>query len=249
MEPFLAALLTLCLQAVEKPATAPRPADPPASRPYTEIGKLAPPKDGCVRIFAIRHGQSVGNASGDSPKLTEAEKDQLSEQGKKDAAALGAAVKLMGVSQVLHSPATRATQTAEGAWRAAFGEAPPKLVKLDSMAPVALGRSPVEGTPPASYLVSRWMKGEDPKLEGGESLAEACQRIRRGCADLYKRSLDAKEPLAVVAHGEVMLAFLAAFDAADLRRRIVSFRVKNGGILAFDLDATGKTALVGYFTP
>jgi broad specificity phosphatase PhoE len=250
-------LLTLGLQAAPKPETASRPADTsksaatdaPASRPYAEIAKLAPPRDGSIRIFVIRHGQSVGNASGDSPKLTEAEKDQLSDQGKKDAAALGAAVKLMGATRLYHSPAVRASQTAEGAWRAAFGDKPPKLVKLDSVGPIALGKSPVEGAPPTSYLVSRWMKGEDPKLEGGESLADVCQRIHKGCEGIYKLAKEAKEPFAVVAHGEVLLAFLAGFDVAELRKLIVKVRVKNGGILAFDLDAAGNATCVGYFTP
>ena len=72
-----------------------------------------------MRLFLARHGQSVGNATGDDPKLSEKDKDKLTDRGKKDAARLGDAVKAAGVHQLYHSPATRARETADLAAQAA----------------------------------------------------------------------------------------------------------------------------------
>lgn len=241
--------LLLSTSTIQEPP-APRPAlELPASRPYAALASLAPPAEGSVRFYLLRHGESVGNATGDDPKLTDAEKDRLTDTGRAQAEALGRAVKLMGVTRLCHSPAARAAQTAEGASRAAFGDGALASVKLDEVAPMSLGKPTGAGASAAAFLVSRWRKGEDPALESGESLAGLCARLRRGVSTLRERAVKSNQPLAIVCHGEVQLAYLCDFDAAELRRLLLMVRIANGSILAFDVDAAQRVRCVGHFTP
>jgi broad specificity phosphatase PhoE len=252
----LACLLTTLLFQASAPgpqdsreaASKPKAFKGPESRPFSDIAKLPKPKEGSIRIFAFRHGQSIGNATQDNPKLSEEEKDQLSDLGKKEAAALAEALRAAAPPQLWHSPARRAKQTAEIAWKAAFPDAPAKIMELEGVRPFQTGKSPKEGTTASRYLVSRWQAGEDPKLEGGESIAELCDRIKKHIIALrIVAGRQSNNSVAFVAHGEVLVSMLANFDAAETRRGMLAFGVRNASAMVFDLDENGGLTLVGYF--
>ncbi|OJU84393.1 MAG: hypothetical protein BGO11_21315 [Solirubrobacterales bacterium 70-9] len=66
-----------------------------------------------MRVLFLRHGESAHNAhTGDEPLGAEAG-DLLTERGRAQAAAAGAALRDWGVTRLLTSPMRRATETAE----------------------------------------------------------------------------------------------------------------------------------------
>jgi broad specificity phosphatase PhoE len=219
----------------------------PESRPYAELAKLRKPKEGSARVYLARHGQSVGNATFDDSKLSEKEKDKLSELGRKEGARLGDAVALADVHQLYTSPAARAKETAElAAERAKVGN---PLRETAAVRPLVPGKTPAAGGSAYAWLVERWRAGEDRKLEGGETLAELCQRLKEGAIELRKLGLTAKAPVFAVAHSEVLLAYLAGFDPVELRKQLVTFGVRNGAVMAFDVGDGGAVEFLGYFVP
>lgn len=71
-----------------------------------------------MRVLFLRHGQSVHNVHTGAERLAEEVGDVLTEHGRAQAAAAGAALRDRGITHLLTSPMRRATETAE-----AVGEA------------------------------------------------------------------------------------------------------------------------------
>ncbi len=237
------------LLAAQGPASPPQKAEVPEARGSAEIAKLPAPKAGTVRLFVVRHGESVGNASRDDPNLTDAEKDKLTERGKEEAAAAGVVLAKLGVKKLFHSPAERAKETATLA-AAAFEKASrPALAEARAFAPLEMGRSPRFGTPASHLLVAAWRDGEDPRFEGGESLADLAARCAKGVDALRRAAVEAKGPVAVVAHGEVLAAWLLAFDGERMPKTLVSKRLANTAIGVFDVGPKGALTCLGLFEP
>jgi broad specificity phosphatase PhoE len=241
---MLAAAGWLLLAAQSAPASRPTPR-PPEPRPFSALAALPPPAPGTLRVYVVRHGQSVGNASNDDPKLRDDEKDRLTERGRAEAEQVGAALRTLGVVRLLHSPAVRGLETATIAARQFEAARTPQLVPAPAFGPLVLGRSPDPGRSALRYLAQQWSQGGDPRLEGGESLADLCARCRKGLVALARES----QPVAVVSHGEVLLAWCLELESAPLPAALSSFALSNGAIGAFDLAADGVVKCRGLFTP
>ncbi|MFN0206563.1 MAG: histidine phosphatase family protein [Planctomycetota bacterium] len=224
----------------------------PEAKPYADLRKLAKQKEGTVRLYLLRHGQSVANASNDDPKLSEAVKDRLTEEGAKQAFAAAEAFKDItpdiNIKQIYHSPAVRATQTAEILAKS-IGDKIQWELRMESIsgiAPLSMGKSPKANVSPGRVLVADWAQGKDTKLEDGESLAEMSARVKKGILEIVKNTNTGGQAIAV-AHGEVLLTTLCSFDVKKTMAAIVSFSFPNAGILAFDIDKDGTFTLAGLF--
>jgi broad specificity phosphatase PhoE len=182
----------------------------------------------------------VGNATRDDPKLTDAEKDKLTEKGAQQATALGAVLATVAVDRLYTSPANRTVATAESVLKALSTRPGLALVPLPGVGPITLGKAPSEKSPAINSLVASWQAGRDLRLEGGENLADMTARAKKALADIVK-SVRAGQTAVVVAHGEILLSYLCEFDVARTMQALVSYRLPNACILAF--DATEKGAL------
>lgn len=241
--PVLLSIPTMQSAPASRGAAESRPA---GVHPISELGALAKPKAGTTRVLLVRHGQSVGNATRDDPTLTDAQKDTLSERGKAEAAQAGAALRAAGVARLVHSPNVRARETAEIA-RAAFDSAKaPALVAEPAFRGIAIGKSPVPTLQASQYLGASWQKGEDPKLEGGETLADVAARARDGAKKLAGET-GAAAPIAIVTHGEVVAAWLAGFEAKAVPYFVSRVKIPNASIAAFDLGPGGEATFLGVY--
>lgn len=223
-----------------------KPASLPAARPYADITKLAKPEPGSARIYIIRHAESVGNATRDDPKLTDEQKDKLTEKGEKQAGALGEALRSLAPKKLLHSPAKRAAQTAEMIKKNANVSAVPAESK--DFGPIEPGKSPDAQKRAISILLDSWKIGADKKLDGGESLGDVCNRVKRGFINLIKEN-PAGEPIFVVTHGEVAVCIVSELEVKSAMAAMHSISVGNASILALDVSKDGASKLSGYFAP
>jgi probable phosphoglycerate mutase len=66
-----------------------------------------------MRFLFLRHGESARNAHTGEEPLTQEQGDVLTERGRAQAAAAGAALREQGITRLLTSPMRRATETAE----------------------------------------------------------------------------------------------------------------------------------------
>jgi broad specificity phosphatase PhoE len=66
-----------------------------------------------MRFLFLRHGESARNAHTGEEPLTQEQGDVLTERGRAQATAAGAALRGMGITRLFTSPMRRATETAE----------------------------------------------------------------------------------------------------------------------------------------
>jgi broad specificity phosphatase PhoE len=156
------------------------------------------------RLIIVRHGESTWNAEG---RLQGQADPPLSEQGRREAAALAPALDVAAPDRVVSSDLVRARETA-----ALLGhpDAPvdPRLREIDvgEWAGRPLAELP-QGSEPS------WRAGPLTP-PGGESWEEFAARV----ADTLDELLDGGGPRLIVAHGGVVRAAVAYLTRADARR-------------------------------
>src|SRR5512144_3029046 len=96
----LAAVLVAAIPLLSSPAPA---AD--------DLHSLPAPASGVTRVYLVRHAQAKSNLD-PRPNLPDEELNQLTDLGRRQAAAAGRALSGLGVGAVLASPAGRAQSTA-----------------------------------------------------------------------------------------------------------------------------------------
>jgi broad specificity phosphatase PhoE len=158
------------------------------------------------RLLLARHGQSVSNAV---RRFQGVQDVPLSELGRQQAEALGAALKRRRIAAIYSSPLQRARLTAEIA-SAAIG-AP--LQCVEDLRELSLGEwegctvEEVRARPGDPYAC--WVR--DPVAgmpPGGEPLAGVQARVLRAVADIERAHPNGDDVL-VVCHGGVISAYLA----------------------------------------
>lgn len=223
-----------------------KPASAPVARPFSEIANLPKAAAGAMRVYLMRHGESIANATGDDPKLTDAQKDKLSEKGGRQAAALGAALKPLAPRKIIHSPAVRARETAEIIAKTVDAKSPPTLNISKAFGPIETGKSATVGKSALQLLVESWKAGVDAKLEGGEDMATVAARVKKGLAEAFAANGDGG-PLFIVSHGEVSISVLCDYDLKRTLASLLTFRFANAGMLALDVAKDGTPRVIGYF--
>jgi broad specificity phosphatase PhoE len=157
-------------------------------------------------LHLARHGQSVWNAG---RRFQGSHDVPLSELGRRQAAALGTALRGRRLAHVYASPLERARQTAE----AVVAELGVPLTVMDDLRELCLGewegRTVEEIRALPGELYARWVR--DPVLgcpPGGEALAEVQARVL-GAVEAIAAAHPDGEDVLVVAHGGVISAYLA----------------------------------------
>jgi broad specificity phosphatase PhoE len=156
------------------------------------------------RLCVVRHAQAYKNLDPRPAGMSPEQLDSLTPDGEAQARALAGALP-DGVARLWSSPARRTRQTAE---------------RLGLPVPVRVEPAlrPLEGDLPWDQRMAAWSRGEDPRPEGGESLADGAAR-----ADALLRRLRAElepgEHAAVVTHGDLASILLGELRGTPLLER------------------------------
>ena len=199
------------------------------------LADLPAPPPGTLRLYLVRHGQALSNLD-PTPDLPAEQLDHLTDRGRVQARAAGAALAGRGVSAVLTSPASRARETAAeiASTLGAGSEVEPRLRPLD------LGRRSDGGALDWDERIAFWEAGRDPAPPEGESMEEMGARV----ADLVADLLRAGRPRAVVlvAHGEVIAAYLGRLRGTPPAKRYPP-GIANASITVVDVARDGTATL------
>jgi probable phosphoglycerate mutase len=139
---------------------------------------------------------------------------------------------------ILTSPAGRARETAEEI-KAAVGAV--EVRAEPRVRPLELGRSAAGAPVDWDEREADWKAGRDPVSPGGESLAQLGERVMQAVRQELKRRTG--RPIVVVAHNEVISAFLALVRGEPGARGF-PFSMRNGSVTLVEIAADGKPELV-----
>jgi broad specificity phosphatase PhoE len=207
-----------------------------ASGADDELGRLPALPAGAIRVYLVRHAQSLSNLD-PVPALSPEQLDHLTDLGKRQAEAAGGALAGGGTSSVLSSPASRARETAAAVARALGLGAPGVEPRLR---PITLGRGADGRTLTWKERSAEWEAGRDDRPADGESLEDVGERV----GDLVRGLARSRRgtSLALVAHGEVIAAYLGRVRGTPAARRY-PFSLVNGSISVVDVLPTGSETL------
>ena len=162
-------------------------------------------------IWLIRHGETEWSLSGAHTSRTDL---PLTPRGWKVAASIGAKLAERQFSLVLTSPMLRARNTCEAAGFGSVGIIDDNLMELDYGEYEGLTTTEIQAARPGWSL---WRDG----CPGGESFDHAASRAEAVIA----RALDAKENVALFAHGHILRILTACW---------LGLRPESGRLFALD---------------
>jgi probable phosphoglycerate mutase len=203
---------------------------------------LGPLPAGTMRVFLVRHGQAYSNLDPE-PDLPPDQLDRLTDLGRLQSRSAAAFLKDQKVAAILVSPAGRARETAEEL-RQALGLDAASVA--NALRPLDLGRG-ANGAPlDWDQRIAEWEAGRDPAPPGGESLEQLGQRVQGLVRSL--RSAHAGECVALVAHSEVIAAFLGTLDGKPGAQRWPP-TARNGSVTVVDEGTSGTRLLLAGHVP
>lgn len=205
------------------------------------------------RLFVIRHGQTEHNASQilQGPRIDTG----LSELGRRQAEALGAAMAKEPLTALYTSPLQRARETAMAVVRRHPGrlaqQVVPELYEVDYGN--FIGRRVPDVRDGLEQVFDAWRMGfPDQAFPGGESALVAQHRIRPFAERLLEHGTAAD--VAVVSHGRINRILLATITGRGMERLdefpqsnagITELRVEGGAAQLVRLDDTSHLHLDG----
>lgn len=200
------------------------------------LGTLPGTHAGALRVYLVRHGQSLSNLD-PAPDLPPERLDHLTELGTRQSEAVGWALLGRGVSSVYSSPAMRARETGEAVARGLGIGAPSVETRLE---PMALGRAPDGRTLAWKERIAEWEAGRDPSPPGGESM----ERVGTRVGELVRALARSRRGTSVVlvAHSEVIGAYLGHVRGTPASKRYPP-GIANGSITVVDVLATGAETI------
>jgi broad specificity phosphatase PhoE len=201
------------------------------------LGALPALHSGSLRVYLVRHGQSLSNLD-PAPDLPPERLDHLTELGTRQAEAVGQALLGRHVSSVYSSPASRARETAEAVARGLGIGAPSVEARLR---PMELGHAADGRTLAWKERVAEWEAGRDTSPAGGESMEQVGDRVGQLVKALARSRRGAS--VVFVAHGEVIGAYLGRVRDTPAPKRY-PFGLANGSITVVDVAATGAQTIV-----
>jgi len=201
------------------------------------LAALGPVPAGTVRVYLIRHGQALSNLE-PPPSAAPQELDHLTPLGEAQSRKVGEILAGQGVKLVLSSPAGRAKESAEKV-AAALGAAPTRVEAR--LRPLELGKD-ASGKPLSwGDRAREFAAGRDPVPAGGESMAQVGERVMTLVKGLRVEAPAAS--VALVAHGEVIAAFIGEIQGTPPARRYPP-RLANGSITVVEARPDGSVALL-----
>ena len=191
-----------------------------------------------LRLLLARHGQTEWNQEGRYQGQSD---PPLSDEGRADAAALGERLQHDGISRIIASPLRRARETAVIVGR----KLRVGVLYIDArLAEIAYGTW--EGLTQAD-VKARWpdelrhwkRTPETMRFPGGETLAEARDRLLGALADLSARHNPGRGAVLAVTHGGLIR--LALMEARNLEPQwFRQIPVEPGAITRLALRPTGQ---------
>jgi broad specificity phosphatase PhoE len=156
------------------------------------------------QLCVVRHAEAFKNLTPPPSGLTPAQLDALTPNGESQAHTAGTRVP-PGVRLLASSPANRAQQTARG-------------LGLDVEVAIDPALRALDGDLSWDARVAAWSRGEDPRPERGESLADGAARVRTLLTTLRTRVRDGEHAV-VVTHGDVAALVIGELQGTALLER------------------------------
>ena len=192
-----------------------------------------------VRVYTLRHGESVSNADPKLAALPQAAGDRLTERGVEEARAAAEGLRQRGATRLLHSPLRRAAETAEQIGER-LGLEPIELNYVHELRePTGYGQLDAEQQKLRRWSERMYEHRDDPdhSSEGSESFNDVVSRVRQLKAEL-QTTTEGEVPL-LVTHGIFLRFFL--FDSLlgdafgpGLAKRMWHLRTVNCGLSVFE---------------
>jgi phosphoserine phosphatase len=179
-----------------------------------------------VRLLLARHGQSIWN---EVKKFQGSTDIELSDLGRRQAAALGQALRGIRLAACYVSPMHRAVETAE----IALAEAKVPLTPISELRELCLGEwegctveeiKGREGDPYAQWVAAPL----DCPPPGGEPLPDVAERVRRAI-DRIAAAHEPGDDVLIVAHGGVISVYACWLMGASFNR-LWRLRVDNASL-------------------
>lgn len=161
-----------------------------------------------MRVYFVRHGQSVGNADDAGNPLKWDDSDTLTQTGQEQARKLGKRLQNKGITKIIHSPLKRAVETTEGINETLRlpTEEHPDLYEV--VAPSDFYEVPLSERLQHSPHIWMSQHNDDPDyiLEDGESFNHALGRVKR--VQEFLLGAIVGDVVLVVTHGDWLRFFL-----------------------------------------
>jgi broad specificity phosphatase PhoE len=199
----------------DTPATSAAKATPASSEPTAAAD---PDTTTSPTLCVVRHAEAFKNLD---PKthpevaaMSKADLDHLTAAGEAQAEAL--ATRLPTTEVIVYaSPAARAQETAE-------------RLQRGSVTVTEALRS-LDGGPSLAAREAAWRRGEDPRPEGGESLADGALRVD-ALVDTLRDEARPGSTIVLVTHGDIAPLILGAADGAALLERPLRVSLPTGAM-------------------
>lgn len=190
-------------------------------------------------LYCVRHGESTHNAEG---RIQGQADIPLSDFGRRQSAAVAAALGGLAIDAVYSSPLRRALETAEIIARqlqlAVRTDA--RLMEINAGIFQNRLRAEIQEQFPAAF--ARWVAGDpDFAIPGGESRNEL---VQRGCAALHDIARQAHARAAIVAHGRILAMTVKQLTGFSTGEATPS--LENGAITTLSCHSDGRFELVGF---
>lgn len=202
---------------------------------------LGPVPAGTVRVYLVRHGEAFSNLTPPPPNMSEKDMDGLTVKGQEQSAAVGAALKAVDLSLVLHSPTNRTKQTATGL----VGSRSVSLRDERDLRRIDNGKG--QGGKPLELAdrVAIWKAGNDPRPLEGESMVDLGERMLKLVQSLRKDH--AGKGVVCVTHAEPIAALLGHLKSTPGAMRYPP-GIPIASITVIDVPASGppKEVLAKY---
>ena len=190
--------------------------------------RLGPVAAGSVRVYLVRHAEAFSNLT-PLPNMPEKEMDALTDKGKQQAEAIGAALKAAPVSVVLHSPTNRTKQTAAAI--------PGPLREERELRRIDNGKSQSGKPLELADRVAIWKAGTDPRPADGESMVDLGNRLLKLVSSLAKEH--AGKGVVCVTHAEPIAALLGHLKGTPGAMRYPP-GIPLASITVIDVSAAGE---------
>lgn len=221
----LAAVLFAAIPLVSSPAPA-----------AADLHSLPAPAAGVTRVYLVRHAQAKSNLD-PRPNLPDEELNQLTDLGRRQAAAAGRALSGLGVGTVLASPASRAQNTAR-VLTSALGLGDPG--REQRLKPLEMGHAADGHELEWAEREAVLKTGKDPRPSGGESFEDVGERVDRLVREIAGRPH--ARPVVLVSHGEVIAAWLGRLRNVPSWKRYPP-GLANGAVAVVDVTRDGRATV------
>ncbi len=192
-----------------------------------------------LRVFVVRHGQAYSNLR-PVPDMPKEKLDSLTSQGLQQAKGVGEYLRGKNIVNVIASPTGRTRETA----RIIAEEVGLKGVITENPAFASMkdGKTP-DGKPSTmAWRGSQWDTGQDPRPEGGESLADATRRAVEAVEALATPYRG--KALVIVTHSDICAGLAGHADNTPVHQRYDKHSIGFASVIEIAISPKGTWELL-----